>query len=181
MRWRSKIALFAVLLALSGCNQKDAQTAPPAPLEITSEAVAHFCGMGLYEHAGPKGQIFVADRKDPYWFASVRDALAFTKLPEEPKNTVAIYVNDMGKAANWDRPEPGTWIDAKRAWYVIGSSWLGGMDANEAVPFGDKSKARDFAAQNGGRIVRFEEIPDDYVFSSPGPVADSSNRSQVKE
>lgn len=181
MRPRIKVVLAAALLAVSGCNQKAAHTAPPAPLEITSEAVAHFCGMGLNEHAGPKGQIFVADRKDPYWFASVRDTLAFTQLPEEPKNIVAIYVNDMGKATNWERPEPGTWIDAKRAWYVIGSKRRGGMDMKEAVPFGDESKARKFAADNGGRIVRFEEIPDDYVFRGPGNAASPSNPNEVKE
>lgn len=175
MSWRGKTALLAAFLCVSGCNQKDVRMAPPAPMEITSEAVAHFCGMGLYEHRGPKGQVFVADRNDPYWFASVRDTLAFTKLPEEPKNIVAIYVNDMGKATNWAKPEPGTWIDAKRAWFVIGSSRLGGMDANEAVPFGDQGKANSFAAKYGGRIVRFEEVPDDYVFPGRGNVADSSD------
>lgn len=177
----SKLALAAVLLAISGCSQKETQITPPAPLEITSETTGHFCGMGLNEHAGPKGQIFVADRKDPYWFVSVRETLAFTKLPEEPKNIVAIYVNDMGKAANWDRPEPGTWIDAKRAWYVIGSKRRGGMDENEAVPFGDESKARKFAADNGGTLVRFAEIPDDYVLRGSGNVAGLSNSEKLKE
>jgi copper chaperone NosL len=175
MRPRIKAGLAAVLLAISGCNQKDVQTAPPAPLEITSDATGHFCGMGLNEHPGPKGQIFVANRKEPYWFASVRETVAFTKLPEEPKDILAIYVNDMGKAASWAQPEPGTWIDAKRALYVIGSKRRGGMDANEAVPFGDEIKARNFAADNGGRAVRFEEIPDDYILGGPGAIADSSN------
>ena len=181
MNPRSKMALIAALLAVSGCNQKDTQTTPPAPLETTSETAGHFCGMGLNEHAGPKGQIFVADRNDPYWFASVRETLAFTKLPEEPKNTVAIYVNDMGKAANWDRPEPGTWIDAKRAWYVIGSKRRGGMDENEAVPFGDESKARRFAVDNGGSLARFAEITDDYVFRGLGTVTGLSNSEKLRD
>ena len=127
--------------------------------------------MGLNEHKGPKGQVFVADREAPYWFASVRETLAFLKLPEEPKDIVAIYVNDMGKASSWDRPEPGTWIDAERAWYVIGSKRRGGMDGNEAVPFGGESSARRFAALNGGHILRFQEIPEDYVFPGAGSVA----------
>lgn len=166
--------LIAVVLGLAACGQKS-QKAPPAPWEITSQATGHFCGMGLTEHPGPKGQIFVAGRKEPYWFSSVRDTIAFTKLPEEPKAVLAIYVNDMGKAANWEQPEPGTWIEAKRAWFVIDSRRLGGMDTKEAVPFGEEGKAKSFLAEHGGRLVRFEEIPDDYVFGGAGGVADTSN------
>ena len=167
-------ALAAFMLAIVGCSQKEA-VAPPTAQEITSDTAGHFCGMGLNEHKGPKGQVFVADQETPYWFASVRETLAFLKLPEEPKNVVAIYVNDMGKASNWDRPEPGTWIDARRSWYVIGSNRRAGMNGNEAVPFGDENKAKTFAAGNGGKIVRLLGIPDDYVFSDPGSVADTSS------
>ena len=45
-----------------------------------------------------------------------------------------MYVNDMG-VARWEAPEPGTWIDANGAWYVIGSDRMGGMGVPEAVPF----------------------------------------------
>jgi len=172
-------ALAAALFAIAGCSQREA-VAPPAPQEITVDTAGHFCGMGLYEHKGPKGQIFVADKKEPYWFASVRETLAFLKLPEEPKNVVAIYVNDMGKASNWDRPEPGTWVDANRSWYVIGSKRLGGMNDNEAVPFGDESKAKRFVADNGGQILRFIDIPVDYVFPGQGSVADTSGSKETE-
>jgi copper chaperone NosL len=50
--------------------------------------------MTLGEHPGPKGQIFVRDRAEPYWFATVRETVAFTLLPEMPKGIVAIYVSD---------------------------------------------------------------------------------------
>ena len=173
-------ALAAAMFAIAGCSQREA-AAPPFPQEITSDTSGHFCGMGLNEHRGPKGQVFVAGREAPYWFASVRETLAFLKLPEEPKDVVAIYVNDMGKAFNWDRPEPGTWIDARRSWYVIGSARRAGMNGNEAVPFGDAAKARTFAAENGGQIVRFEEIPKDYVFPGPDSVADTSSSNELKE
>ncbi len=173
-------ALAAAMLAIAGCSQKET-AAPPAPQEITSDTFGHFCGMGLYEHKGPKGQVFVADQEAPYWFASVRETLAFLKLPEEPKNVVAIYVNDMGKASNWDRPEPGTWVDAHRSWYVIGSTRRSGMNGNEAVPFGDEGKAKAFAAANGGRIVRLEEVPEDYVFPGTDSLADTSSSKELKE
>ena len=37
------------------------------------------------------------------------------------------------------------------------------MGAAEAVPFGAEPPARAFAAAHGGRVVRLDEIPDDYV------------------
>ncbi len=180
MRLIVTAALAILLFGIAGCSQKEA-VAPPAPQEITSETSGHFCGMGLFEHKGPKGQVFVADRDAPFWFASVRETLAFLKLPEEPKNVVAIYVNDMGRAANWDRPEPGTWTDAHGAWYVIGSKRQAGMNGNEAVPFGDKAKAQAFVAENGGHVVRFGDIPDEYVFPGPGSIANTSDSGELKE
>jgi FAD:protein FMN transferase len=51
----------------------------------------------------------------------VRDTIAFTRLPEEPKDIAAIYVNDMGQAQTGQQPEPGTWTEARDAWFVIES------------------------------------------------------------
>ncbi len=162
-----RLLLAAVLIAgaLAGCKDEPA-AAPPAPLEIQADATGHYCGMQLSDHSGPKGQIHVSSGP-PYWFSSVRDAIAFTRLPEEPRDIVAIYVNDMGRASNWDEPEPGTWIDARQAHFVIESSQAGGMGAPEAVPFSDRAAAEAFQAQHGGRIARLDEVPDDYVL---GPV-----------
>ncbi len=161
---------LATLLALAagGCDDGPSAKAPP-PLEIDASTVAEFCGMNIDEHPGPKGQIFVKDRAEPYWFASVHDLVAFTMLPEEPKNFAALYVTDMGKAKNWDHPEPGTWVEARDATFVIGSRKRGGMDEREAVPFSDPVAAQAFIAENGGRAVRFGEIPQDYVLSYDEP------------
>ena len=120
--------------------------------------------MIVVDHLGPKGQVHIGGREEPIWFSSVRDAIAFTLLPEEPKNIAAIYVNDMGRAS-WDRPEPGTWIDARKAWYVIGSDRAGGMGAPEAVPFAVEHDAESFAGRHGGRIVAFAQVPENYVLS----------------
>ena len=48
--------------------------------------------------------------------------------------------------------------------YVIGSRHRTGMDTDEAVPFGDPAAARQFAAENGGRVVSYQDMPHDYVF-----------------
>jgi copper chaperone NosL len=154
------------LLSLAACSRGYNAAAAPPPREMTDASVAQFCGMALSEHAGPKGQIFVRGLSAPYWFSSVRDAFAFTMLQETPKAILAFYVSDMARAKNWDQPEPGTWVEAHNAYFVIGSRRRGGMGADEAIPFGVAAAAQAFAAANGGRVVRFAEMPKDYVLTT---------------
>jgi len=164
-----RIALIAALagaLALAGCNDKKTAEAPPPPQELTATAIGHYCGMNVLEHTGPKGQIILASRKEPVWFSSARDAISFTMLPEEPKDISAIYVSDMAKAPNWDKPGTNNWVDARKAVFVVGSRMKGGMGADEAVPFSDKEAAEKFAAENGGRVMAFAEVPKDYVLGT---------------
>ena len=122
--------------------------------------------MNVLEHPGPKGQIILASRIEPVWFSSARDALAFTMLPEEPKDIRAIYVSDMAKAPSWEEPGANNWVDAKQALFVVGSRIKGGMGADEAVPFSDRAAANSFASENGGRVLAFAEVPRDYVLGA---------------
>jgi copper chaperone NosL len=157
------------LVFLAACKRDDNAAELPRPREVTDAATGQFCGMALIEHAGPKAQIFVRGLPDPYWFASVRDAFAFTMLPEMPKTISAIYVSDMARAKNWDQPEPGMWVEAHQAYFVIGSRRRSGMGTDEAIPFSDAAMARRFADANGGWIVRFAEMPNDYILTAtPG-------------
>ena len=160
----SRALPLALVALLAACEPEQAAVKPP-PQEITREAIGHYCNMIVVDHQGPKAQIFLKDRPDPIWFSSVRDAIAFTLLPEEPKNVAAIYVNDMAQAS-WDAPEPGSWIEAAKAFYVIGSGRRGGMGAKEAVPLGTRDRAEAFAAAHGGHVMTFEEIPPDYILSA---------------
>ena len=158
------LALLAAV-SLAGCGKKQAAELPP-PREMTAEAIGHYCGMDLLEHPGPKGQIFAASLIEPVWFSSVRDAIAFTMLPDEPKDIQAIYVSDMAKAPSWEKPGAANWVEARKAVFVIGSRLKGGMGNDEAVPFSDRGAAEKFAADNGGRIVAFADVPRDYVLGS---------------
>ncbi|AZO23603.1 copper resistance protein CopZ [Mesorhizobium sp. M1E.F.Ca.ET.045.02.1.1] len=159
-------ALVAAVLLLAGCNQDLAGLPKPPPQEPTATSVAYFCSMGLLEHGGPKAQAFRAGKSEPIWFSSVRDAVAFSMLPGEPKDIVAIYVNDMAKVRNWDRPEAGAWVEAHDAWYAIGSDYNAGMGGKEVVPFSDEKAAQSFTATHGGTVVRFNDIPENYVLES---------------
>ena len=162
----SLIAVLAAVLLLGACGDEETRqgASVPAPVEITRDAIGHYCNMIVADHTGPKGQIHIEGREEPVWFSSVRDTIVFTLLPEEPRNIAAIYVNDMGRAS-WDSPEADTWIDARRAWYVVGSDRRGGMGAPEAVPFADKADAETFVGRHGGQIVAFDAVPRDYVLS----------------
>jgi len=160
----AQIASGVLIAAILGACQGRTEIAP-TPQEITRDAVAEYCGMSLAEHPGPKAQIFLRSASAPRWFASVHDAFAYTMLAEEPKDIAAIYVNDMGQAKNWERPEPGTWIEARKALFVIESGRHGGMDEDEAIPFSDAATAEDFINRHGGRLIRFSEMPKSYILS----------------
>lgn len=153
--------VLLVALQCGACGDRQ-PAAIPAPQELSRDAVGYFCGMTVLEHQGPKGQVFLTDREQPLWFTSVRDTFAFTRLPGEPKNIAAIYVTDVGRAS-WDMPEPGTWIDAYTAYYVLGSDRVGGMQTPELVPFADRQDAERFIKRHGGTVVAFEAIPRDSV------------------
>jgi len=162
---RAAVPLLSVLL-LAACDEAPTVATVPDPLEPTREAIGYYCNMIVVDHIGPKGQAFLTDRAEPIWFTSVRDTIAFTMLPEEPRNIAAVYVNDIGRT-DWDRPSAGAWVAAREAWYVIGSPMRGGMGAPEAVPFGDRAAADQFAGTHGGTVVAFGDIPEDAIL---GPV-----------
>jgi len=166
MRILAALGLAALLLA-GGCTEQE-EAAAPAPFSLTEEAIGRYCGMNVLEHDGPKGQVILSHIPEPIWFSSARDAVAFTLLPEEPKNIAAVYVSDMGAAPSWEHPGADNWVDAHRAFYVIGSRRLGGMGAAETVPFASEATARDFAAEHGGAVVGFADIPAGYVLGSGG-------------
>lgn len=164
----AKWAVVALtVLMFSACDKAGSVAPPPTPAEVSAEATGHYCGMLLADHEGPKGQIFLTSSADPIWFSSVRDTVSFLRLPEEAKDVAAVFVNDMGKAKNWQQPEAGTWVDANSAWFVLDSNMRGGMGAPEAVPFAEKLAAEAFVAEHGGKLAKLTEIPDAYVL---GPV-----------
>lgn len=160
--YRLYFLLFLFLLV--GCEKNQPVEIPPAQ-QLTREANGYYCLMTVVNHSGPKGQVILTDKPQALWFTSVRDTIAFTMSPEEPKNIAAIYVNDMTDA-NWDDPGADNWIDARKAWYVLGSDRTGGMGAPEAVPFSTKAKAELFANEQGGSVYVFASIPGEHIMGS---------------
>lgn len=173
MKMPARIATIAVILiSLTACSEQETRTELPQPVALTEDSVGHYCNMTILEHTGPKAQIFLSNNPHPIWFSQVRDGIAFIRSPEEHYETVAVYVNDMGKAADWEFPGDDTWIDANEAWFVIESRKTGGMGTPEVIPFGDEQTASVFAAEYGGLVVQLAGVPDAYVL---GPVGFGEN------
>lgn len=156
---------LAALLAVTACGDGAAPAAPPPPQAVSSRSVGHYCGMALADHTGPKGQIFIKGRPAPVWFSSIKQVFAYTLLPEEPKAITAIYVNDMATAGADGAPDPAAWIDARQAFYVIEGRFVGGMGAEDAMPFSLRDRAEAFAQAHGGRVVAYADVPEAYVFA----------------
>ncbi|MCY1522999.1 Copper-binding lipoprotein NosL [compost metagenome] len=164
-RLRLALALATVLLAAACGSGSGPEAPPPPPQAVTAESVGHYCGMTLNEHNGPKGQLFLTGRAAPVWFSSIKQVFAYTLLPEEPKTISAIYVNDMSTAGPDGAPDPAAWIDARQAVYVIEGRFIGGMGAEDAMPFSQRADAESFAQTHGGRVVSFADVPEAYVFA----------------
>ena len=157
----NKRCVLVIALLLSACDKSPVAEIPPAQT-LTRDASGYYCLMTVVNHSGPKGQIILTDQSQALWFTSVRDTIAFTLSPEEPKNISAVYVNDMTDA-DWNNPGVDNWIEASKAWYVTGSKQTGGMGSPEAIPFATKEKAELFAQQQGGAVYAFSDIPHDYI------------------
>lgn len=155
--------LFAACLALAACKEEVVQDL--SPQEMNPATLGHYCQMNLLEHPGPKAQVHL-EGMPPLFFSQVRDAIAYSRAPEQIAPILAIYVNDMGNPkASWDIPGEGNWIRAETAFYVVGSVREGGMGTTETVPFGTEAQAIAFAKAEGGYILRLDAITDDMVLT----------------
>lgn len=170
MKMRFKL-LAALLLSVSlvACKQGVEAEVVPQAAQISSESTGYFCHMFLSEHDGPKSHLYLADQEEPIWFTEVNQLFAFSILPEEPKNIVAMYVNDASGIQDWkDHDASNTnWLDAKTAFYVIESSFVGGMGSDDALPFEERAGAEAYVTEHGGRVVTFDEMPESFVFQQP--------------
>ena len=153
-----------VALLLAACSQG----VVPQAIEPTDAATCSLDDMLLADFPGPKGQI-VYERGAPDFFCDTVEMIAAFLQPEQQKRVVAIYTQDMGQAA-WEKPR-GHWIDAKSAFYVIGSRKTGSMGPTLGT-FLRESDAQAFAQKNGGKVLHFDRITPDMVSLDGGVMKD---------
>ena len=157
--------LLTALFLVAACRE-DAALVIPEAVTMNDDALGYYCQMNLAEHDGPKGQVHLEGQDAPIFFGQVRDTIAYLNEPERVARIMAIYVSDMSNAASWAEPGADNWVLADQAWFVLGSDALGGMGAPEIVPFGSKDDALDFAAKQGGEVMRLADVPQDAVLSA---------------
>lgn len=159
------LLLAATLLAACG----PAATGTAAPREITRESFCALDGMLLADYPGPKAQIHYAGQPDPDFFCDTMEMFSLLLKPEQARKVVAAYVQDLDKTS-WDAPQ-GAWMDAKAAFYVVGSKKRAAM--GPTLPsFGTRAGAEKFAAAEGGKVLAFAEITPDMARLDGGALHD---------
>lgn len=158
--------LLAALL-LVACGQQAPQNT--APVEITRATVCSLDGMTLADYPGPKGQIQYDGQAKPDYFCDLFEMFNMYLKPEQVRKVIAIYVQDIGQTP-WEEPK-GHWVDAKSAFYVLGSKKMGSMGPTLGS-FAKEDDARKFASTNGGKVYKFGEITPDMTALDGGALHD---------
>jgi copper chaperone NosL len=146
-RWSTCLA--AMLLV--ACTQSKS---PLAALEPGADTACTLDGMTLEDFPGPKAQIHYADGQ-PEFFCDLIELFAVVLLPEQKRHLLGIFVQDAGKT-DWNQPK-GNWIEAKSAFFVVGSRKTGSMGATFGA-FSSAEMAAQFVEKEGGRVLRFAQI-----------------------
>ncbi|UTV29446.1 nitrous oxide reductase accessory protein NosL [Photobacterium atrarenae] len=150
---------IALLLSLGvACSdqntEQQAMVRQAAAIEQADEC--HLCGMIISRFPGPKGESYSKSTESVSKFCSTRDLFSYILQPENQRQVKEIYVHDMSKTP-WQKPEDEYFIDAREAWYVIGSEKKGAMGKTLAS-FARQEDANSFMAEFGGKVYQFDEI-----------------------
>ncbi len=154
----------ALLLVLGvACSEQESSEKAMVRQAVAIEQAdeCHLCGMIISNYPGPKGETYSKSSDSVNKFCSTRDLFSFVLQPENTRQVKEIYVHDTCKTP-WQRPEDEYFIDAREAWYVIGSEKTGAMGKTLAS-FGKKADAEVFIGEFGGKLYSFEEITIDVL------------------
>lgn len=163
---------LALLLAvgLAGCGEKEEVEQALDPVAFHDSDECHVCGMIISDFPGPKGQ--AVEKGGVKKFCSTAEMLGWWLQPENHHAQSKLYVHDMGRS-HWDTPDDAHLIDAKTAYYVLGTGLKGAMGVVLAS-FAEQAVAQKIAADTGGRVLRFEEI-DLALLQQPNGMGHSSH------
>jgi len=162
-------AALGAVAALAGCSRSE-DTASLAPVEIDRSTSCELDGMLLADYPGPKAQVHYAGQERPSFFCDTVELFNVLLAGEQVRAVRAVYVQDMG-AADWNAPH-GHWIDAKAAFYVLGSKRHGSMGPTIAS-FAQEADAARFVAEYGGKLLRFADVKPDMVDLKGGALHDT--------
>ncbi|QFU24685.1 nitrous oxide reductase accessory protein NosL [Shewanella eurypsychrophilus] len=150
------IILCLILPFLFACSQSENDTPKQQAEMIHQHDRCHQCGMMIKKYPGPKGQVHLRGESLVPKFCSTRDMFSFALQPENERQISSLMVHNMA-ITDWDHPVDSSFIDAKTAWYVYGTSKQAVMGP-AIVPFESKDTAEQFAREFGGAVLQFEDI-----------------------
>ena len=149
-----KIIFVLILVSIViSCDKSDPETLV-VPTQLSRQAVCYIDGMILLDYPGPKAQL-ITKNNETHYFCDVK---GFLETWFDPNNILRIksaFVQDFS-GLKWGSYKD-KWIKAENAWYVFGSKLSGAM-GQTVVPFSSNESALIFAKENGGKVLRFDQI-----------------------
>lgn len=135
-------------------------------IEVSHEHKCPVCGMFVHKYPRWVANIFYGEN-DYYAFDGVKDMMKFIldrdRYVDKNLEFKEILVMDYYTQNA---------VNAKTAFYVVGSDVLGPM-GNELIPFEKKSDAKSFKLEHGGSdIYKFDEITKSIVCALDGKVCE---------
>ncbi|WP_286264792.1 nitrous oxide reductase accessory protein NosL [Thalassotalea atypica] len=153
--------MLITAITLGACTEQKTEEALLTAVAIEKADECHLCGMIIEGFAGPKGAVTHKTENTPRKFCSTRDMFAYYLDPEHKRNVKQLLVHDMSQVP-WDMPDDELYIDAKSAWFVVGSNQSGAMGSTLAS-FAEKKVADAFASKYGGNVYSFDGITTDLI------------------
>jgi len=137
--------------AISYFLVSDKEDSNISKISVPSDAKCPVCGMFVYKY--PKWSAMITLNGKEYYFDGIKDMMKYyifsADFPYDRSKIEAITVSDYYTLEA---------VDAKDAFYVIGSDILGPM-GNELIAFKDKKSANNFMVDhNGKKILKFKDI-----------------------
>jgi len=158
---RKLLLALCTSLFLFSCSDNAVEEKVLTAVTIEKADECHLCGMIIEGFAGPKGAVSHKTDEVVRKFCSTRDMFTYYLDPENKRNIAQLLVHDMSQVP-WDTPKDELFINAKDAYYVIGSSKRGAMGSTLAS-FSEKTVAVEFAAEFGGELLTFDQITIDKI------------------
>jgi len=155
---------FTVTLAACTDDASQQETIHQA-VAMESSDECHLCGMLITHFDGPKGEVFRKEQGDTVFkFCSTRDMFSYYLDPENKRNVSQMLVHDMSKMP-WgsNSIDDKHFIDAKIAWFVVGSEKTGAMGKTLAS-FSLETDAQAFAKEFGGKVLQFKDVDQDALW-----------------
>ena len=165
-KWPARVITLGLLSVLLACGGKqDTVVTAKAP---HNDTVCSLDGMVLADYPGPKGQIQY-DNGETDYFCDTVELLSLYLQPEQQRRVRGVFVQDMAKA-DWAHPKE-YWVDARQAFYVVGSKREGSMGPTLGS-FALAADAARFAQDFGGKVFAFKDITPDTVRLDGGVLKD---------